>query len=358
MKTLIEIPEKMNALVLHGVGDLRYEQISVPELKEGTVLLRIKACGICSSDIPRIFVNGTYHFPTVPGHEFSGKIVAVGDGADEKLLGRRSCVFPMLPCGKCKACGMEEWAQCSGYSYFGSRCDGAFAEYLVVPVWNLVPFSDGLSYEEAALCEPAAVSLHAANIGGLKEGMNVLVIGTGTIGFLIGTFAKKMIGGGKVIICGRSANKLEYAKKLGFETLNTADETVTDGIKRITGADGADVVFEAVGSNDAIENAVRAAAALGKVVLVGNPTDDLKMEKNVYWSVLRKQLTIAGSWNSSYNSRINDWKRALEIFESGELDLKGLITHTFPMEDKDKAFTAIKDPNEFTLKVMFTMDKD
>ena len=121
MKSLIDIPEKMKALVLHGVGDLRYEEIDVPELKEGTVLLKIKACGICSSDIPRIFVNGTYHFPTVPGHEFSGQIVAVGDGADEALLGRRSCVFPMLPCRTCKACGMEEWAQCSGYSYFGSR---------------------------------------------------------------------------------------------------------------------------------------------------------------------------------------------------------------------------------------------
>ena len=94
MKSLIDIPEKMKALVLHGVGDLRYEEIDVPELKEGTVLLKIKACGICSSDIPRIFVNGTYHFPTVPGHEFSGQIVAVGDGADEALLGRRSCVFP------------------------------------------------------------------------------------------------------------------------------------------------------------------------------------------------------------------------------------------------------------------------
>ena len=83
MKTLIDIPTKMKALVLHGVGDLRYEEVDVPTLKEGTVLLKIKACGICSSDIPRIFVNGTYHFPTIPGHEFSGQIVAVGDNVDE-----------------------------------------------------------------------------------------------------------------------------------------------------------------------------------------------------------------------------------------------------------------------------------
>lgn len=356
MKSLIEIPSTMKALNLHGVGDLRYEDVSVPELKEGTVLVKIKACGICSSDIPRIFVNGTYHFPTIPGHEFSGQIVAVGDGVDEALLGRKTCVFPMLPCRSCKACEIEEWAQCSGYSYFGSRQDGGFAEYLVVPTWNLVPFDDSISYEEAALCEPAAVSLHAVNIGKLEEGMNVLVIGTGTIGFLIATFAKKKIGGGKVIICGRSQNKLDYAKSLGFETINAKEENVADGIRRITGNDGAEVVFEAVGLNPSIENAVKGAAALGRVVLVGNPEADLSLEKNVYWSILRKQLTVAGSWNSNYNSRINDWKEALEIFKSGELNLKGLITHTFPLSEKDKAFETVKDGSVFTLKVMFNMD--
>lgn len=111
MKSLINIPEKMKALVLYGVGDLRVTEVDVPKLEKGTVLLKIKACGICSSDMPRCFVTGTYHFPTIPGHEFSGQIVAVGDDVDESLLGKRSCVFPMLPCKHCKACKMEEYAQ-------------------------------------------------------------------------------------------------------------------------------------------------------------------------------------------------------------------------------------------------------
>lgn len=345
----------MKALVLHGVGDLRYEDVEVPELKEGTVLLKLKACGICSSDVPRIFVNGTYHFPTIPGHEFSGQIVAVGDEVDENLLGRRTCVFPMLPCGHCRACQMEEWAQCSGYSYFGSRQDGGFAEYLVVPQWNLVPFSDKLSYEEAALCEPAAVSLHAVNISGVKRGDNVVVVGTGTIALLIAMFAKDRSKTGKVIIAGRSAQKLDKAQQLGFDTINTAKEDIADGVKRVTGNDGAEVVIEAVGSNAAIENSVKAAAALGRVVFVGNPEEDLKMEKNVYWSVLRKQLTLCGSWNSNYNSRINDWKEAVSIFESGHIDLKSLITHTFSLSEYEQAFAAVRDRDIFTLKVMFTI---
>ena len=337
MKTLIDIPTKMKALVLHGVGDLRYEEVDVPTLKEGTVLLKIKACGICSSDIPRIFVNGTYHFPTIPGHEFSGQIVAVGDNVDESLLGKKSCVFPMLPCRKCKACEIEQWAQCSGYSYFGSRCDGAFAEYLVVPTWNLVPFDDRLSYEEAALCEPAAVSLHAINIANLKDGQNVMIIG-------------------KVIVCGRSDNKLDYAKKSGFENITLKKENVSESIKNIVGCDSVDVTFEAVGSNNSIETAIKSTGAFGRVVLVGNPTEDLHIEKNAYWSILRKQMTLAGSWNSNFNSKVNDWQEALRIFESGSLNLKDLITHTFPISESEKAFDTLKSKDIFTIKVMFTFD--
>lgn len=351
MKSLTDIPEKMNALVLHGVNDLRYEQVDTPALKSGKVLLEIKACGICSSDIPRIFTNGTYHFPTIPGHEFSGRIAAIADDVDESLLGRRSCVFPMLPCRSCKACSMEEWAQCSGYSYFGSRCDGGFAQYLAVPVWNLVPFSDELPYEQAALCEPAAVSLHAVNIAAVKPGESIVIVGTGTIGFLIALFAKSK--GAKVMVCGRNPKKLGFASNLGLETIDLKNEEITSGIKRITGNDGADAVIEAVGSNSAIETAVKAAGALGRVVLVGNPEEDLKLEKNVYWSILRKQLTLAGSWNSSYNSRINDWKSAAEIFESGQIDLASLITHTFEMKDFETAFETIRDRDKFTIKVMF-----
>lgn len=340
--------------MLHGVGDLRLEEVSVPELKEGTALVKIRACGICSSDIPRVFTTGTYHFPTIPGHEFSGQIVAVGDGVDEALLGRRSCVFPMLPCRSCKACQSEEWAQCSGYSYFGSRCDGGFAEYLVAPVWNLVPFADTLPFEQAALCEPAAVSLHAVNLGRVEKGDSVIVIGTGTIGFLIGLFAARRAGT-KAAVAGRSESKLEYAKKLGFETIDLSKEDIADGASRIFGG-GADVVFEAVGANASISDAVKAAGALGRVVLVGNPEGDLCMEKNVYWSILRKQLTVTGSWNSAYNSRVNDWKEAISIFESGEIDLKGLITHTFPLSEHEKAFEAVRDRGVFSLKVMFTID--
>lgn len=167
MKCIEKIPNLINALVLHGVNDLKYQKIDNYTLKKDCVLVKIKYCGICSSDIERIFLTGTYHFPTIPGHEMSGQIVGVND-EDEELLGKKACIFPLMPCMKCKACEKEEYAQCSNYNYFGSRCDGGFAEYLLVPKWNLVLFDDSLDYKIAALCEPAAVSLHAINIAGIK----------------------------------------------------------------------------------------------------------------------------------------------------------------------------------------------
>lgn len=353
MKKIIdEYPKEMRALVLHDVADLRLETVPVPELTAGSVLLQIQACGICSSDKERVYVTGTYHFPTIPGHEFAGRIVAVADDVDEALLGRRASVFPMLPCRECDACKMEQYAQCSNYNYFGSRCDGGFAEYLVVPVWNLVPFDDALPYATAALCEPSAVSLHAVNIGNIKKGEKVAVVGTGTIGFLVAAFAKNLTD--QVVICGRSENKLAYAKKLGFEAVNLTDEHCREQILSIVGGDGFDVVFEAVGSSATIERSVDLAGTFGRIVLLGNPKGDLAMDKNIYWSVLRKQKTLMGSWNSSFNSSANDWAVVVDWMKNSEFDFGQLITHRFSLDEYEKAFELIRREKnkEFLLKVM------
>ena len=280
MKKIIdEYPKEMRALVLHGVADLRLETVPVPELTSGCVLLQIQACGICSSDNARIFETGTYHFPTIPGHEFSGKIVAAADDVEDTLLGRRASVFPMLPCKECDACQMEQYAQCSNYNYFGSRCDGGFAEYLVVPVWNLVLYDDSVPYALAALSEPAAVSLHAVGIGDIKKDDKVAIVGTGTIGFLVAAFAKNLTD--HVVVCGRSENKLDYAKKIGFETLNLTSERLEDEMRSKVGEGGFDVVIEAVGSNTTIAQSVDLAGNFGRIVLLGNPKGDLQGRANV-----------------------------------------------------------------------------
>ena len=329
-----------------------HDEVPVEPLRPGTVLVKIKACGICSSDVERVFINGTYHFPTIPGHEFSGQIVAVGDDVDESLLGRRTCVFPMLPCFECPSCKKQQYAQCSHYDYFGSRRDGGYAEYLVVPTWNLVLFDDDLSYDVAAMCEPAAVGIHANGLANVQKGQSVLVIGTGMIGYVCAAFASQITD--KVIMCGNSAAKLELAKKYGWETIALETDNFEERINALTDGEGVDVVMEVVGSNQAICNAVAAAGPNSTIVLVGNPKADLTMEKNLYWKILRKSITLRGSWNSSYNDKQNDWKTALDRLKGGEFDQ--LITHRFPMEESEEAFRVMRDRNTFSTKVMFVME--
>ena len=127
----------MKAYNLHAKNDLRYEEVEYPECPSGWSIVKVRYAGICSSDIPRVFTKGTYHFPTIPGHEFSGVVDKVADKTDEHLVGKKVGIFPLIPCRKCEQCKTGHYEMCSNYDYVGSRRDGGFAEYVAVPVWNL-----------------------------------------------------------------------------------------------------------------------------------------------------------------------------------------------------------------------------
>ena len=206
----------MKACVLKAVGQLEYEEVKTPSPGKGEVLLKIKASGICGSDIGRVFVKGTYSFPTIPGHEFAGEIVELGEGVQKDLLHKKAAVFPLLPCRVCDMCEVGEYASCRNYDYFGSRRDGGFAEYLAVPVWNLVIGDQSLSYEEMAMAEPAAVSLHALSRAGVELGDNVAIFGAGAIGLMLAEFAKAW-GAGRVIPLDIEPAKIDFAKRIGFD---------------------------------------------------------------------------------------------------------------------------------------------
>lgn len=340
MKTLEEIPSKMNVLNLHGIGDLRFEKKETYKLIEDHVLVKIKYCGICSSDIERVFINGTYHFPTIPGHEMSGQIVAVNDD-DEELLGCKTAIFPLMPCFECDACQKEEYAQCSDYNYFGSRCDGGYSEYLLVPKWNLVLFDDKLDYKIAALCEPGAVAIHSVNIGDIHKGDNVAISGTGTIGMMIALVAHGK--GANITVIGRSNESLEFSKSLGLKTLLTSElENKTF-----------DKVYEVVGNNESINHSINICDNFGTVILVGNPKDNVNLDKQIYWKILRKQLVLKGIWNSSYNQKVNDWKEILELMVEGTIPFDSLISKEYPMNKFEEAFNYLKNSKEKKLKVMF-----
>lgn len=346
----------MKALVLKAVNNLVYEDVPIPTPKAGEVLLKVKASGICGSDIARVFTKGTYSFPTIPGHEFAGQIVEVGAEVDEKLIGRKAAVLPLLPCKKCDMCEIGEYASCRDYNYFGSRCDGGFAEYLAVPVWNLVMCEGDLSYEEMAMAEPAAVSLHALSKASVELGDSVVVFGAGAIGLMLAEFAKAW-GAGKVILLDIDERKLDFAKQMGYEyAINNSNDDWQQKVMDITKGKGADIAIEGAGVASALGGCLNIVKPQGKVVLMGNPVGDMHLLQHDYWEILRKQLTVVGTWNSSYTQKKNDWQVALDTMANGKMDVKKFITHKFELTDGNKAFEIVRDRKEFSNRVMFIIE--
>ncbi|MDL2302294.1 galactitol-1-phosphate 5-dehydrogenase [Lachnospiraceae bacterium OttesenSCG-928-D06] len=345
----------MKACVLEDIGKLVYKDIDMPMPQEGEVLLRIRACGICSSDIDRVYKTGTYHFPMVPGHEFSGEIVQVGKGVSTDYINKRAVVFPLLPCKKCFSCAEEKYARCNDYNYFGSRCNGGFEEYLTVPLWNILLFSDEIEYSIAALCEPMAVALHGIKTANVEKLSNVLIIGTGMIGFSTAIWAKEF-GAKNIIIAGRNKEKLDFAEKLdGIKVINLEEENSEILLEKLTDNEGIDIAFECVGNESSISQAVNYVKKGGQVILIGNPSGNIIFPKSIYWKILRNEISLKGVWNSSFGSIENDWVDTMKYIEKNASKLSVLITHCFALEKYENAFDVVKDKNKFNVKVMLKL---
>ncbi len=325
---------------LHGINDLRYEEINFPKKSGDEVLVEVKSCGICGSDIPRVYQKGTYHFPTVIGHEFSGKVVY-----DEKneLLNKKVAVFPLLPCFECENCKNENYATCENYDYYGSRRDGGMSEYLWVKRWNIVVMDDNLSYDEGAMCEPVSVARHAVMKLDIKKGETLFVSGAGPIGLIVGMWAK-LFGAKDVYYMDIDERKIEFAKKLGFS--EHKDGIVTD------------CVLEGTGHQNGISKCLEVVKSQGKCVFMGNPSGDVFLKRDTYWQILRKELKICGTWNSSYSEIQNDWKESLKAMAEKKIEVRPLITQKFPLSECNKVFETIKNKEEFCVKVMLNMNSE
>ncbi len=342
----------MKANVLFGIGDLRYTDVSIPKLKRREVLVKVRAAGICGSDIARVFKTGTYHFPTVIGHEFAGEVCEISDSVDSSWIGQKVSVFPLKPCFNCDNCKMQRYELCTHYDYIGSRCDGGFAEYVAVPVWNLQKLPDSISFEEAALLEPAAVAMHALRQSGFKKGDTIVVIGPGPIGMLLCQIAK-CLDVSEVVLIGRSQAKLDFAREYGIKKVcNSTNSDVPDWISENISDSGVDIVFEGTGSSASFENCLSIIKSSGTIVALGNPIDDIVLRKEFYWKILRKQLRIYGTWNSRFGTDDNDWDRIISLLNSGLLNVRPLITHRLEFSQLMEGLNIMRDPSIYSNKVM------
>lgn len=344
----------MKSLNLHAINDLRYEKVETPKRKIGEVLVKIKASGICGSDIQRVFDKGTYNFPTIIGHEFAGEIVEAED-EDRNLIGKKAAIFPLIPCFKCENCKKEQYAQCSNYNYFGSRCDGGMAEYISVPIFNLVLSQDNVSFEELAMTEPCAVARHSIMQSKIKEGETIAIFGAGPIGIMLAKWAE-IFGASKIILTDIDEKKVQFAREQGFIALNSTNVDPVEEIKKMTCENGVDVAIEGAGLSITLSQAIQSAANFGRVVGMGNPIKDINLPQKVYWDIMRKQLSLFGTWNSGYSTTENDWKESIKMMENGKMNVNPLISHKFDMKDYKKAFKIMRERKEFANKVMFVVE--
>ncbi len=347
----------MKALVLSDIGKIDYTDYPAPEAQEGEVLLKVKACGICSSDRARIFETGTYDFPTIPGHEIAGEIAGLGRGVNPELLGRKAAVYPLLPCRQCSYCKEGRFSLCEHYSYMGSRCDGGFAEYVAVPVFNIEVLPNDMSYISAAMCEPAAVALHALKRAGMKEGDIVAVVGTGTIGLLAAKIAR-LRGASKVIVLGRSKERIKFASEHGADHVVNDNWSPEEAVKQLTYGDMANVVLECAGNSESADTAVKIARKGAGVAFVGEPQGQIAFSRDTYWKILRKELNIHGVWNSEFASPESDWREVVALLSSGRLDAESLVTNKFSLSEYREAFSLLKDRERFSVKIMFIMENE
>lgn len=345
----------MKANVLHGIGDLRFEEVRKPVLKEDEVLVNVRAAGICGSDVARCFVNGTYHFPTIIGHEFSGEVVDVYSSQDVNLIGKRFSIFPLLPCFQCSNCQSGHYECCTNYNYLGSRCDGGFAEYVAVPKWNLLPIPNEVSFEEAAMLEPTCVAYHTLRRAGTLKGTKVAIIGPGTIGMVLCRMAS-ILGAEKVVLFGRSDVKLQFAKKHGYvmDICNLTSADVNKFVKNITDGHYFDLTIEGTGATQSLDYALSITRAFGNIIAMGNPVADIALSKQTYWKLLRKQLSLLGTWNSSYGCAGDDWQAVLDLIKQKKLFLEPIITHRFPLAELSKGLEIMRNNSEYYNKIMIT----
>lgn len=345
----------MKAYVLHGINDLRLETTPDPIPEENEVIVKVRSAGICGSDIPRIFKTGTYTYPLIPGHEFSGIVTNLGKNVDAKWLGKRVGIFPLIPCLTCESCIKNQYEMCKNYNYLGSRRAGGFAEYTAVPVENLIELPDRVSFDEAAMLEPMAVAVHAMRRIQPNQQDTIAVCGLGTIGLLLLKFLKEA-GMKHVLAIGNKEFQKEIVLRMGISIEEYCDcrkMNAGEWIKAHTGGRGVDVFFECVGRNEILELAVDNAASAGKIMLVGNPNTDMTLEKSIYWKILRNQLTVAGTWNSSFtHDREDDWHYVIERLEQNTINPSDIISHRLSLEKLETGFTVMRDKTEDYVKIM------
>ena len=344
----------MKAAVLFGNEDIRYADWEMPACRPGTVKVRVRATGICGSDVPRVLNHGAHFYPVVLGHEFSGDIVETGEGVEGLKPGDTVSGAPLVPCMKCEDCQQGNYSLCRHYSFIGSREQGSFAEYVVIPAANAIKYDPSIPYDQAAMFEPSTVAIHGLLQARYRGGETAAVLGCGTIGIFTLQWAK-IFGAKKIVAFDIDDGRLALAKKMGAdETVNTLKEGFMEEAKALTEGRGYQNVFETAGNPVTMRMAFELAANKAKVCFIGTPHTDLTFTPAQWENMNRKEFYLTGSW-MSYSAPFpgKEWTLTAHYFATGELKFDpGMIFRKYPLSRAAEAFALYHNPRDVHGKIM------
>lgn len=340
----------MKALVLEKYNEFVLRKTDIPELKPGWVLIQVKACGICGSDVHGMDGStGRRQPPVIMGHEASGIIHQIAPNVDGWNVGDRVTFDSTISCGECFYCKRGNINLCDNRRVLGVSCNeyrqnGAFAEYMAVPANILYAIPQNISFEQAAMIEAVSVAVHATAISSVQANDTAVVIGCGMIGLLC-IQALKAAGCRKVIAIDQIDEKLELACQLGADmTINSNNPEVINLVLSETENRGADLVFEVVGIEPTVNLAIDCTRKGGTVTLVGNLSSEVKFPLQ---KVVTRQIKVQGSCASA-----GEYPLCLELIASGQIKVEPLISKIVPLEEGNEWFQRLYNKEAGLMKVI------
>lgn len=329
----------MRAVIIDAPGRIRVDSVPEPKLRADEILIRVEACGICGTDLHIIDGDSPLaRYPIIPGHEFAGEVVAVGDmvaqhhghGETTITVGKRVAVEPNLYCGRCEFCRTGHENLCLNYAALGVTTDGAIAQYVVAPVSKAYVLPDTLSFREAALIEPISCAVHGMHSLSPRSGDTFLIVGAGTMGLFLLQLARHG-GAARVVMVDVNAQRLTYAEQLGAtRTYRSIEQALHDEPL------GFNAVVDATGVPAVVEQAFLAVKRGGKLMVFGVSPHEARISLSPF-RIYNDEITIVGSMAVLFS-----FQAALDLIAGGVINTQAMLTAALPLQDFTSAIERVR----------------